>query len=151
MGTGGRAGCVLAPGTHRLPRPASRGAAAQTRGSDAHASDARLRRIDDSEASLQPDFQIPVKNRDFHARAGDRAAIGAASEPIPSLTLPTHPHSSSSAPNRPHAATSSPWGPDSWKSRLHSQQVVYPDRAAVEAISIKSNDSQDLVEYIFID
>jgi 3-deoxy-7-phosphoheptulonate synthase len=24
------------------------------------------------------------------------------------------------------------WGPDSWKQKLHAQQVVYPDRAAVE-------------------
>ncbi len=47
-----------------------------------------------------------------------------ASELTPVSTI--NPRTSSAAPPN--------WAPDSWRSKLHAQQVVYPDRAAVDSV-----------------
>jgi 3-deoxy-7-phosphoheptulonate synthase len=54
---------------------------------------------------------------------------------------PTTPASSlASAPGARQA-----WSPDSWRSRLHSQQVVYPDRAEVDAAVARLGELPPLV------
>jgi 3-deoxy-7-phosphoheptulonate synthase len=49
------------------------------------------------------------------------------------------------APLSTAAPSSTPWSPESWRSRLQSQQIVYPDRAAVDAAVARLRELPPLV------
>lgn len=66
-------------------------------------------------------------------RAADRYDPQTVSSPNPPIHQPARAHPAPARAPTLHAASArTAWTVDSWKARLHAQQVVYPDRAAVD-------------------